>query len=280
LQDYGRALIVGDASTHGKGTVQSVNSLKPYMRVNDTILTNDPGALKVTIKKFYRASGASTQLKGVVPDIILPSIWNESKDIGEASLDNALPYDTIPSAKYEHLDLVTPYLTELRKQSDQRLTADKDFEYVREDIDQFKKIQADKTISLNEKQRLKEKDEADARVKARDKERLARKESPEKKYELTLKDVNLPGLPPPVQKTNSTLVRFDHAKGAAAIVSAGSNPTASVTTAPAASPDTGVEDTPEDEKPPAVDPTLTEAERILLDYMSMFPKHNLLTSGH
>jgi carboxyl-terminal processing protease len=280
LQDYGRALIVGDASTHGKGTVQSVNSLKPYMRVNDTILTNDPGALKVTIKKFYRASGASTQLKGVVPDIILPSIWNESKEIGEASLDNALPYDTIPSAKFERLDLVAPYLAELRRESGQRLVADQDFAYVREDIEQFKKLQADKTISLNEKQRLKEKYEADARVKARDKERLARKESPEVKHELTLKDVNLPGLPPPVQKTNTALVRLDHLKGSVGSVAAGSSQTASVTSAPATSPDTGVEDTPEDEKPPAIDATLTEAERILMDYMAAFPKHNLLTSGH
>src|SRR2546428_10312978 len=57
LQDYGRALIVGDSSTHGKGTVQSVNQLRPYMGS----FTNDPGALKMTIKKFYRASGASTQ---------------------------------------------------------------------------------------------------------------------------------------------------------------------------------------------------------------------------
>ena len=64
-------------------------------------LTNDPGALKLTIKKFYRPSGASTQLKGVVPDIILPSLFNESKDIGETALDNPLAWDTIPSAKYD-----------------------------------------------------------------------------------------------------------------------------------------------------------------------------------
>src|SRR5207253_3377261 len=73
LQDYGRALIVGDASTHGKGTVQSVNPLSNYIRppADSALRTNDPGALKLTIKKFYRASGVSTQLKGVVPDIIL-----------------------------------------------------------------------------------------------------------------------------------------------------------------------------------------------------------------
>src|SRR4026208_1804927 len=83
LQDYGRAVIVGDASTHGKGTVQSVNQLANWLRLPPNT-TNDPGALKLTIKKFYRPSGVSTQLKGVVPDIILPSVFNESKDIGEA----------------------------------------------------------------------------------------------------------------------------------------------------------------------------------------------------
>jgi len=64
----------------------------------------------MTIKKFYRASGASTQLKGVTPDIMLPSVANESKDIGESALENPLPYDTIASAKYEKLNLVSPYV--------------------------------------------------------------------------------------------------------------------------------------------------------------------------
>src|SRR5699024_6634726 len=68
LQDYGRALIVGDSSTHGKGTVQSLLQLAPIMSQNGLFTSSNPGALKVTILKFYRASGASTQLKGVVPD--------------------------------------------------------------------------------------------------------------------------------------------------------------------------------------------------------------------
>ena len=65
-------LIVGDISTHGKGTVQSLNPLKPFM-INST---NDPGELKITIRKFYRISGASTQLKGVTPDMVLPDVFN------------------------------------------------------------------------------------------------------------------------------------------------------------------------------------------------------------
>ena len=125
LQDYGRALIVGDVSTHGKGTVQSVNQLRPFIRTADRSLTNDPGALKLTIKKFFRPSGASTQLKGVMPDIVLPSVANESKDIGEAALENPLPWDTIPSAKYDQFNLVEPYLPELRKRSAERVAAER-----------------------------------------------------------------------------------------------------------------------------------------------------------
>ena len=199
LQDYGRALIVGDSSTHGKGTVQQVNHLRSLIRM-DRSLTNDPGALKLTIKKFFRPSGASTQLKGVIPDIVLPSVANESKDIGESALDNPLPWDTIPGAKYDHFNLVEPYLGELRRRSVDRVAADKEFAYVREDIELFKKHQADKTISLNEQQRLKEQEENEARQKARDKERLTRPEPQQKVYEITLKLADQPGLPPPVAK--------------------------------------------------------------------------------
>jgi carboxyl-terminal processing protease len=280
LQDYGRAVVVGDSCTHGKGTVQSVNQLKPYM---DKGLTNDPGALKLTIKKFYRASGASTQLRGVVPDIVLPSVVNESKDIGESALDNPLPWDTIDSAKFDRLNLVSPYLPELLKRSGQRVVTDREFAYVREDIEQYKQLQADKTISLNEKQRIKEKDDLENRQKARDKERLARAEPKETVYELTLRQVDQPGLPAPVEKTN-TLAKASNGKvkgqagGAAA--------TNSVSAAPARPPNT-LDDDADEEKPPVVDVNLVEAEHILLDYLSILakekvsvvPKEKVLTAG-
>src|SRR4029077_240917 len=124
LQDYGRALVVGDSATHGKGTVQSVNFLGPIMNLSGT---NDPGALKLTIKKFYRASGASTQLRGVTPDIVLPSILNDSKEVGEAALENPLPWDTVSPAKFEPLNLVSNYLPELRIASERRVSDDKDY---------------------------------------------------------------------------------------------------------------------------------------------------------
>src|SRR6266404_899436 len=268
LQDYGRALIVGDASTHGKGTVQSVNLLSNWMR---DVGTHDPGALKLTIKKFYRASGVSTQLKGVVPDIILPSVFKDSKEVGESALDNPLACDSIDSAKFERLNLVGPYLTDLQKRSAERVSSEREYDYVREDIQQYKKLQADKTVSLNEKQRLKEKEEIEARQKARDKERLARKDPLERVYELSLKQCDLPGLPPPVEKTNSLArVAGADANGSAtnlAAVPAGDTP-----------PGLPGEDS-EDEKPPVPDASLVEAEHILADYVSVLPKDNVLTAA-
>jgi carboxyl-terminal processing protease len=271
LQDYGRALIVGDSSTHGKGTVQMVNPLARF--VVSRTLTNDPGALKITIKKFYRPSGASTQKKGVVPDIILPSLANEHKDIGETALENSLAYDTIPGAKYDHLNLVTPYLPELAKRSTQRIGKDTEYAYIREDIDLYRKQLADKTVSLNEKRQLKERDEAEARQKAREKERKVRKEPAEKVYELTLKLASLPGLPPPVAKTNSAIAKLSSPKGGGLVV--GTNATVT-----AAAPVPKLDISEEDEKLPPTDATLDEAEHILVDYLYLLPKGNLVTLGH
>lgn len=262
LQDYGRALIVGDQSTHGKGTVQNLNELRPWVTS-----TYDPGQLKVTIRKFYRASGASTQKKGVLPDIVLPSILNHSEDIGEAALDTALEWDEIKSARYEKLDLVEPYLGELLRRSATRTATNQDFVYIREDIEQFRKTQKDKTVSLKEAERLKEKEEAEARQKTRDKERLARKEADQKIYELALKQVDLPGLPPPVQKTNAVTAQTSGAAGLstnAASVASGPNHWLSPT-----------DDEDGEPKAPAVDVTLEEAERILTDYIRLLDKKNL-----
>ncbi len=262
LQDYGRALIVGDVSTHGKGTVQSLNQLKSFPQMQNLEVTPDPGALKFTIRKFYRASGGSTQFEGVKPDIILPSVLNYSKDIGEKALDYALPWDTIESAKFEKVDRVAPYLAELKKNSDQRIAKSRDFAYIREDIANFRQHLEDKTTSLNEKERLKEKAEDDARQKARDKERLARKTPEPKVFEITLKNAVLPGLPPPLAKTNSL----------AKVTSAGAEAHASASVpAGHASLRTGDEDSDED-APPAVDPTLDETESILVDYLHLLDK--------
>jgi carboxyl-terminal processing protease len=262
LQDYGRALVVGDASTHGKGTVQTVQSLRPLMRLSES--DPEPGALKFTIRKFYRASGASTQLKGVMPDIVLPSRLNHSEDIGESALENPLPWDVIRGAQYDKLDLVQPYVAELMKRSNDRISTNQDFVYIREDIEEYRKAQADKTVSLNEKQRLKEKEEADARQKARDKELRARKDAEEKVYEITLKQVHLPGLPPPVAKTNQVATAQSE----------------DLDTAPDGDTSNGAN--PDEAKLLTFDwnaAYLQEAERILVDYLQLLPKNSPLIAN-
>jgi hypothetical protein len=147
---------------------------------------------------------------------------------------------------------------------------------VREDIEQFKKLQADKTYSLNERKRLKEQEEAEARQKARDKERLARNDPPERVYVLTLKEAALPGLPPPVTKTNTALLKLSAPSGSGL---SGSGTNAAVAAA-GATPGADGSDEAEAEKPAATDAPLTEAEHILVDYLSVLPKGNLVTAVH
>ena len=245
LQDYGRAIVIGDISTHGKGTVQNLNPLRNVM----PNASSDPGTVKITIRKFYRVNGASTQLKGVVPDMILPDVLNYYPDIGEVSQENPLPWDTINSAKYDKLNLVQPYLGDLRKNSDARLATDPEFAYIQQDIQQFKKSQLDKTASLNERDQIKERQTNQARQKARDKEREARKLPEVKIYEITVENSSLPGLPAPMGETNT-------------VTSASSSTTNAVSAAAAK------------KSPPPIDPMLTETENILEDYIS------LLTADH
>jgi carboxyl-terminal processing protease len=295
LQDYGRALIVGDTSTHGKGTVQHLQKLRDWMRMAPSD-TNEPGALKVTIRKFYRASGASTQLKGVMPDIVLPSQLNHLDDIGESALPNALPWDMIPGARHDKLDLVQPYLSELLNRSSARIATNRDFAYIREDIEEYRKSGSDKTVSLNEAQRLKEKREAESREKERDKERLSRKEPDETVYEITVKQASLPGLPAPVQKTNSAAGSASHVavtnltatanqkadSGSLAkpSVQTGNSITNAASQIVTAVPRAADADDDDETKPPPVDPTFEETKRIMLDYLRLFPKESPLLATH
>ncbi len=274
LQDYGRALIVGDISTHGKGTVQNMNSLRPFMRWHGGYFTNDPGALKLTIRKFYRPSGASTQLKGVTPDIVLPSVLNYVKDVGESSLDNPLPWDTITPAEYDPVNEVKPYLPQLRKWSDERVATNEDFVYIRQDIEKFRKQQAANAVSLNEKVRLKELNEDVARQKAREKERLARKERDEKIYEISLEQAKQPGLPAPLQfGANAT----NHLAGANTVMSAAGTNMVSTATQTTASALEG-EDDDSDANSPPLDPAMSEVERILMDYISVLSTNQTMTA--
>lgn len=257
MQDYGRALIVGDSSTHGKGTVQTVQELNRFVRNN----TNQLGALKFTIRKFYRASGSSTQLKGVVPDIVLPSINNHA-DVGEGSLPGALSWDTVPSAKYEPVNLINGHLAELRKRSEARVATDKDFAWLNVEAERYQKMKGDKTVSLNEAQRRKEKKEAEDRSDARKKELKSRPQPDYKFYELTLKLAELPGLPPPGAKTNQT-----------AAVTKDKPPKVHAPDEDPADADD------EDETVPPVDMHLDEARRILLDLIQFTSKDKAIAAS-
>ncbi len=248
LQDYGRALIVGDTNTHGKGTVQTIYELN---RVPNRFPTNvNPGALKVTIRKFYRANGESTQLRGVQPDIVLPSVANYM-EVGEASLDHPLPWDTIESARFEKLDRISPVLDELRRRTAKRQETSTDFAYIREDIEQFRRAQADRSVSLDETARRREKEENETRRKARLAERQARSTPAETLYEITLANAGKEGLPEPFDP-NKPKPESDE----------------SLTARDTPDPDADETDA-EEEKTPPVDVALEETKRILLDLISL-----------
>lgn len=196
LQDYGRAVIVGDERSFGKGTVQTVldlGRLMPFFSLGSA----DAGALKLTIQKFYRVKGGSTQLHGVTSDIILPSL-TDSDEIGEGSLKNRLPYDEVAPVKIADSMSATPlFLDELRARSTQRIAADPEFLYVSDDMQRIKDKIAQNAISLNEKVRRQELADDKSRKEKREQERLARGPALEATaLELTLDDLTLPKLRP------------------------------------------------------------------------------------
>jgi len=206
LQDYGRAIIVGDTSTHGKGTVQSLNLLRPYVWPAVPSATNDPGTLKITKGKFYRITGASTQLKGVVSDIVLPDVLDYSPFVGESSLDYPLPWDTIDPVEFTKLNRVQPYLAELKSRSAARLATNEDFLYIKQDIADYERMHEDRTATVNEAQAIQERKDSLARNKMRNNERQARPVPEAKVYELTVENSGDPGLPDPQSYYSTNVV--------------------------------------------------------------------------
>ena len=154
IQDYGRGIIIGDAHTHGKGTVQTVLELNNVLK--HWGLKSDPGTLKITVAKFYRINGESTQMKGVEPDIVFPSL-TDPMEIGEKYLDHALKWDKITPAHYKHEDLSTT-AEKLRTESEARRAKDPKFQERKKMIVMYKDIldRNRKAISLNELQRWQE----------------------------------------------------------------------------------------------------------------------------
>jgi carboxyl-terminal processing protease len=191
LQDYNRAVIVGDSSTFGKGTVQTmleIGRIMPFLGGG----TNQAGALKLTIQKFYRVAGGSTQLRGVEPDVRIPSPFDHP-EIGESAMKNPLPYDTVEPVKFERLEN-SLFKTELRQRSTARVAVDPEFGYIMEDLAQVKKRLAENVLSLNIEKRRAEIEDEKARKEKRTAERKARNMPEEKHFALTLDSVNKPEL--------------------------------------------------------------------------------------
>lgn len=174
LQNYGRAVIIGDSSTHGKGTVQAVLEMKNFLpRLSQNIA--DTGAAKLTYQKFYLPNGASTQKLGVTPDIALPSI-NNFLPIGEADLPHALVWDEIKSAPFEGKALAKAFVQPLQNASQDRQQSLEEFVYLKKSIDWFKERQDQKEISLNlsQRQALKQADDDFKKTMDAERDRLAK----------------------------------------------------------------------------------------------------------
>ena len=138
MQDYHRALILG-GQTFGKGTVQTIQPL-------------NHGELKLTLAKFYRVSGQSTQHQGVIPDISYPSIVDD-KEIGESALPDSMPWDTIRPVVKDEANPFKPFLAQLKAQHDARTENNADFVYARERLALAQELMKEKTVSLNEAKR-------------------------------------------------------------------------------------------------------------------------------
>jgi carboxyl-terminal processing protease len=193
LQDYGRAVIVGDKNTFGKGTVQTILPIGRFASLLGSHSDED-GALKLTIQKFYRVAGGSTQLHGVASDIVLPSL-SDLPEFGEGALKNALAYDEVAKAKYtKWSDSHSLFIDQLRRRSEERVKGDPEFHYVMEDMDRLRHKIDENRISLNEDARKKETADDKLRKETRSKERLARNQEEPRIYRVTLDTVDKPNL--------------------------------------------------------------------------------------
>ena len=187
IQDYGRGLIVG-TQTYGKGTVQSAIDLDRVIGNSfSNLLANVKGKsgsaktdgqpvgygqINLTIAKFYRINGSSTQHKGVVPDIQFPSAIPLDK-YGEDTEPSALPFDMIPKSSYTTYGSFTAVIPQLKTQHDTRMQSNVNYKNLLEDIAEYKKRDAEKTVTLNEPALKKQHEEDDAKSLAHDNARRA-----------------------------------------------------------------------------------------------------------
>ena len=207
MQDYGRALIIG-TQTYGKGTVQNAIDLdrviKPSVlaelmtkmnsKTDKTVSTGSQsrlGQLNLTIAKFYRISGNSTQHKGVTPDVKFPSVIPLDK-YGEDTEPSALPFDVIQKSDYTKVGDFSAVIPQLNKMHEQRMSSSNSYKYLIEDIADFTKRDNEKSVSLNEQQLKKERDADEAKAFQRDNDkRVALGYKPLKKGETKPKNEDL-----------------------------------------------------------------------------------------
>jgi carboxyl-terminal processing protease len=254
LQDYGRAVVVGDKQTFGKGTVQTILEIGKFTSLLGSHSQED-GALKLTIQKFYRVAGGSTQLQGVVSDIVLPSL-TDLPEFGEGALKNCLTYDEVPKAKYTKWSSPL-FVDELKRRSEARVQQDPEFHYVAEDMERMRKKIDENRISLNEDTRRAELNEDKLRKETRSKDRLARHTEDLKMFRLTLDTVDKPNL---------QMITFPGKMAA--------NKSGGLKVAPEAASDSdsdvlGAGTSDDASKTPAVDPERDESLNILGDLVSL-----------
>ena len=184
MQDYGRAIIMGEPS-YGKGTVQTVVNLDAMARGSEGKL----GEVKMTIAQFYRVNGGTTQLRGVVPDITFPTF--PDPESGESGFDNALAWGQIEAAQFEPVGDLSDLAPLLQMKHEQRIADNVEFRFLKEDIAEYLQRKADKTLSLNERDRRVEREAGEVKSKARDKLRAQAKAQGSKDADDTRQDDGL-----------------------------------------------------------------------------------------
>lgn len=173
IQDYGRGLVIGEPS-FGKGTVQTMIDLDRVAKGSAQKL----GEVKLTIAQFFRINGGTTQLHGVKPDIVFPTV-SDAESFGESSFDNALPGGQVKAAAYAPVGDLDRLRPALLTRHESRVRTDKEFQYLQEDLAELNVQRKKNLVSLNEAERRAERDAVEARLKAREAQKYAGKSTPE-----------------------------------------------------------------------------------------------------
>lgn len=168
MQDYGRAVIIGESVTHGKGTVQNIHQLDRIISNPRLLGDQKPGALKYTVAKFYRVNGDSTQRKGVTPDLIWPS-HRDHLELGERHLDGAMAWTRVTPRPFRSPVTITDVIPELQSRSWERLQGDSRYQHLVDYVAQYGEFRKDKSVSLSkEVRKARRQQERDVREAAQD----------------------------------------------------------------------------------------------------------------